>query len=123
VSTATVTFEKLFEGCSGCNEAARISYAQSVLTAYGSTPTPLQKDGGRAADGDAGWAPHDAGTVVTGGPLDGGLLGTAPARAGVAQGCGINPGGEDGAAEVGCALLLFAALIRKRSRSTNGGPT
>lgn len=38
VSDATVVFETDFEGCGTCLQSQRISYAQAVLAAYGSTP-------------------------------------------------------------------------------------
>ena len=38
VTDATVVFETDFEGCGNCQEATRISYAKSVLAAYGAIP-------------------------------------------------------------------------------------
>jgi hypothetical protein len=37
VTDATVAFETDFEGCGTCDQSTRISYAQGVLNAYGST--------------------------------------------------------------------------------------
>ncbi len=42
VTDATVVFETDFEGCGTCDESTRISYAKSVLSAYGSIPYGAQ---------------------------------------------------------------------------------
>ena len=71
VTDATVAFETDFEGCGSCDEAARISYAEDVLKAYGADPVPV--DAGGAHDA----APaHDAGSG--GGAKDAGLADTSP---------------------------------------------
>ncbi len=38
VTDATVAFQNDFEGCGTCDQTTRVSYAQSVLAAYGSIP-------------------------------------------------------------------------------------
>jgi hypothetical protein len=53
-----VAFEDDFEGCSQCDEAQRISYAEDVLKAYGNDP--VVTDAGSAHDSGSG---HDAGTT------------------------------------------------------------
>ena len=42
VTDATVAFETDFEGCGTCAQSTRISYAKSVLAAYGSAPYGAQ---------------------------------------------------------------------------------
>jgi hypothetical protein len=42
VTDATVTFETDFEGCGECDQSTRISYAESVLAAYGAAPYGAQ---------------------------------------------------------------------------------
>ena len=49
VTDATIAFETDFEGCSACDEATRIAYAEDVLKAYGNDPVP---DAGQS-DADA----------------------------------------------------------------------
>jgi MYXO-CTERM domain-containing protein len=57
VTDATVAFETDFEGCGECDQSTRISYAESVLAAYGSAA-----DAGDAkSDGAVGPPPKDAG--------------------------------------------------------------
>ncbi len=46
VTDATVAFETDFEGCGTCDQSTRISYAQNVLSTYGSDSV----DGGSSAD-------------------------------------------------------------------------
>jgi hypothetical protein len=41
LSDATIAFETDFEGCGQCDQAQRISYAQTALNAYGNTPPPI----------------------------------------------------------------------------------
>jgi hypothetical protein len=84
VNDATVDFELDFEGCgipSQCDGASRISYAQSILNAYGNDP--VNDDAGQD---DTGAPPEDAATTSEGGePEDGGAPNPSDAGGNVAD--------------------------------------
>ena len=68
VSDATITFETDFEGCSECDQSARITYAQEALTAYGTfpaTPTGLAVVGSGPTSVALSWNPSAAATSYT----------------------------------------------------------
>ena len=137
VTDAATEFELDFEGCgipSQCDVNSRISYAQSVLDAYGNDP--VQTDGGtssedagttsdaaKSAEGgslDAGGgdgAPHGGGDAALP-PIQVGDAGGAPGASG--PGTNSSDGGETASAAPNANQLASGCTVAV-ARSTSGG--
>ena len=128
VTDATNDFELGFEGCDiadECDGDSRVSYAMSVLAAYGNDPvvTPdggtsgatdmaqsSSSGGGSGSAGGGGSSAGGGGSSSAGGGTVGSAGGGGTTEPVKAHGCSVAPGAASGSSAT-CALFAFAFAL------------
>ena len=112
VSDASIEFEDDYEGCVNadypeCDQAQRITYSMSVLSAYGSDPIPggagAGSGGTSGASSSAGAGASAGGALATGGMSSGGASAGTPGASAAGSAGATSP---SSAAESSCAFAL-----------------
>jgi hypothetical protein len=140
VHDATVAFETDFEGCGACDEAARVTYAEDVLKAYGGDVPP--SDGGAnhdappsadapaheaaASDGAVSASDGGSGPDALADPADAathhdapttGIANAPPDTEGVSTGCSTAVAPTGGAGGLWMLAAWSIVVLRRRARS------